>query len=280
MFIFDATTVAIMLPSTVLWILLIAAHSHKKLNYSLSHQISYPDLLQMKKPKNILGIFSPTQHVRAQIKIYALCLSLSGVCLWVLNFLNPLRAPISIAADTFLFAVLTMVGSVLLSIIAVLPLFYGLQIEFSKRFLCSSNLQLSKVEHIFLFCTIALYLLPICEAIRASAGISSVPIWLAKNIYRVSLALSTLPLSMWGMVIAFKPIFWGRDFKGIKSDQILANVEFLKDKNFDETLLEYKTDAEINCIIKIAKQLGSYDKAEIASECLMKRYDSAPEVRS
>ncbi len=272
MFIFDATTIAILLPSTILWALIITVNTHKKVSYSLSHHINFPDLLQRRKTKNILGLIQPTQNVQVQMRIYGLCVTLSGILYCALNFLNPLKIPFGFATDTFILTLLSLVGHLAVSILITLLLFYALQIEFSKRFLRNSNLELSKLEHIFFFCIIALYFVPIFEALLASIGFSSLPFWLAKDIFRVAVALSSFPLSMWGMVIAFKPIFWGREFKGIKSDQILSHVEFLKDKNFDQTKLVYKSDDEINCIIQIAKQLVAYDKAEIASESLLHRY--------
>lgn len=272
MFIFDATTIAIMLPSTVLWATIIAAHISKKVNYSQSHQINFPDLLQRKKTKQISEVFRPTQKVRVQMRIYGLCLAFNGLLFCALNYLVPLKASFTVLSDTFLVVLLTLMGHLIASIFLVLPLFYYLQIEFSKRFLRCSNLEISKIEHIFFFCIIAFYTVPIFEALRASIDVSPLPFWVARDIFRVSLALSTLPLSFLGMAIAFKPIFWGREFKGIKSDQIRLYIEFLKDKNFDQTKLESKADEEINFIIQIAKQIGAYDKAEIVSESLMHRH--------
>ncbi|MDX2106469.1 MAG: hypothetical protein SFY67_08710 [Candidatus Melainabacteria bacterium] len=272
MYIFDATTLAIMLPSLPLWALIIAAHCHKKQKFQISHGIQFPDVLRRQEARGLKGIFCPTPYVRAQIKIYSLCLSLSGILLLTLNSLFPLQVILGGAAEVFIFSVLTLVSYVFLSVFAIMPLFHFLQTELRKRQVRYSNLQMSKIEHLFLFCTIGLLLLPMCESARAFLGFSPFPFWVTKDIFRACIAFSTIPVSFMGMIVAFKPLFFGKAFKGIRSEQIQSYIEFLKNENFDEERLQFKTEAEIKCIIQIAKQLGDYDKAEIVSESLIQRH--------
>lgn len=257
---FDATTIAIVLPSTILWVTIFAVQRKKNRDFSLlSNEAS-------------LSLVRANNHAKmAQIKIYGLCLAIGGILLCALNSLNPQQAS-TIFTEGLFCTLLTLLCNVLCSIAMVLPVFYLLQSELTRRLIFKSNLQISRVEHLFLFCTIALYLLPLFEALKFSLGFSTIPFWVIKNIFRVSIAVSTIPLSAWGMVIAFKPMFWGQEFKGVKGEQLLSYIEFLKDRNFDLPLIAYKTDAEVDCIISIAKQMGDLDKAELLSEHLVKRH--------
>ncbi|MCW5824450.1 MAG: hypothetical protein KIT34_16745 [Cyanobacteria bacterium TGS_CYA1] len=275
MFIFDATTVAIMLPSLALWALIIAAHCHKKQKFQITHGIQFPDTLRRQESRGWKGIFSPTPYVGAQIKIYTLCLSLSAILLFTLNSLLPLEVTLGGAVGIFIFSVLTLASYVFLSIFAVLPLFNFLQTELRKRHIRYSNLQLSRFQHLILYCAVGMLFLPACEAARAFLGLSPFSLWVAKDIFRVSLALSTIPVSLLGMTVALKPFFFGKAFSGIRAEQVQSYIEFLKDENFDEERLQFKTEAEIKCIIQIAKQLGDYDKAEIVSKSLLQRHLTA-----
>lgn len=252
MFVFDATTVAIILPSTILWILLLAAQRKKEIDFSTCSLRKIPKL--------------------PQLKIYGLCLGLAGILFCLLNSLNPLRAPIELEIHKWtIWSGLSLLSYVAVCISMVMPFFHLLQGAFNQRFLHKSNLHFSKFEHMLLFCTVALYVLPLFEALRFSLGYSPFPAWLVKDIFRVCVAFSTFPLSLLGVLISFKPGFYGPEFKGVNREQILSYIEFLKDRNFDPAQLEQNPDHEIITIIAVAKQIGDLDKAELLSETLMNR---------
>lgn len=271
MFILDATTAAIILPSSVQWMLLFTAWSR---NHSSYPAIFWRGLTKPSKQNEIRlqsATFNLVRAFKVQLKIYVPCLILATMILLFLNSLNPLQALIVFKIGTIFRTLIILLGYELFSISLVLPLFYSLQFGYFRSFEKKSNLRFKVFEHLLLFSIMALYFLPISEALRALFLCSPFPDWLIKDNFRVCVAAATVPLCALSIMTVLKSTSHGRNLKGLKREQILSYIEFLKDENFDVNLLEGKSISEAENIIEIAKSTGDLDKAEILSKHLVQR---------
>lgn len=124
---------------------------------------------------------------------------------------------------------------------------------------------------LLVFCSIAPILLCFLEAARVSMGFSPIPVWLAKDFLRVSVAFSTLPASLLGFWVALES--HKKNFAlRIPLGETRLYQDFLKEENFNLCLLEEKTDEELHKIINVAHTLGELDKADVVSSVLVKRH--------
>ena len=134
------------------------------------------------------------------------------------------------------------------------------------------ELFMQSVVQILLFSVIAFLVLPICEAARVSLGLSGTPEWLVRDLFGVSIALSTIPSAALALSIVF---ILPEGLKRLKASEIQSYKNFLKEENFHVSLLEEKADEEVNKIITVANHFGELDKAEVLSSVLLKRHLNA-----
>jgi len=157
----------------------------------------------------------------------------------------------------------------------VAPLFYALQVARPRTSLLSQHerfFSLGPLGHALLFCAIALYVLPLCEAFRVTAGLSPINFRIAKALFEVSLAVATLPQSFIGLVIAFKPLFSRSPLRRMTREDLIFKLQFLEGEDFDLKLLDSGPDGEINTLIEVAKYVGDMDKASLISKYLLDRH--------
>lgn len=173
--------------------------------------------------------------------------------------------------------ILIMIGYQLLSLVIALPVFVALQVELNRRSNQNHSSKWSRYQlamRILTFTAIAQLVLPIFEATRVSLGLSGTPEWLARGFFHVSIAFGTFPTAALGAFIAFMPFCFppGLEILKLKIEEIQNYKNFLKEENFHISLLDEKTDEEVDKIITIASHIGELDKAEVLSRVLLNRH--------
>ncbi len=275
-FIFEISIIMILGPSAILWTLMLAAYSKRRarrLRTSKSAEIMNASSGQFATLLLRLAEVSPA--MKAQLRIYGLCLTIAMILQTVFISLNFWHASMHFVYGKILPSPIIMLGYQLLSMAMVSPLFVGLQVELNRRFNANSlakRSHMQSVVQILLFSVIAFLVLPICEAARVSLGLSGTPEWLVRDLFGVSIALSTIPSAALALSIVF---ILPEGLKRLKASEIQSYKNFLKEENFHVSLLEEKADEEVNKIITVANHFGELDKAEVLSSVLLKRHLNA-----
>ncbi|MDX1986489.1 MAG: hypothetical protein SFV17_07365, partial [Candidatus Obscuribacter sp.] len=117
----------------------------------------------------------------------------------------------------------------------------------------------------------AIVALPLLEILKTSIGISHLPHWIARDVFRVALAISPVPSAILFMfVTAVLPT--ENLIYGIDADEASLYRDYLEDRNFHLWLLDEKSDEEINRIIAVARSIGDLAKADVLSRILLDRH--------
>lgn len=240
---FDITTLAILFPSCVLWVLMYASYN--------------------RKPARLLLTDTARSGWKQQIQVYGSSFVVTELLLILLVSLNFGHFS-TITRNQFLDAILMFAVCQFFSIIFTLPLFCLLQ-----RRLTSWPVLI----HCLFFSLMAMLILPIFEFFRASIGLLPIPLWFIKDVFRVDAALSTIPSSLLGMAIAFRNTTVIRPV-GVSSCEFLEYRAIIQSPELDEQSLQNKSDEEINKIIEVAKSLGDLPKADFLSKTLLDRHNT------
>ncbi len=270
MFPFDATTLACLAPALVLWSL--AYFMYRWQSRSLRLRASAPS----REPAEgrFLGRFAKPKPLRpaqlARLIIYVSCLVLSSSLLSVFVYLDFLQPAVLSVTNV----ILTVFAYQLISIGVVLPVSYFLLAALNRRIVPEIAPLWSRLQPItqsILFCVIAIVALPLLEILKTSIGISHLPHWIARDVFRVALAISPVPSAILFMfVTAVLPT--ENLIYGIDADEASLYRDYLEDRNFHLWLLDEKSDEEINRIIAVARSIGDLAKADVLSRILLDRH--------
>ncbi|MBL8081040.1 MAG: hypothetical protein JNN26_00395 [Candidatus Obscuribacter sp.] len=270
MFPFDATTLACLAPALVLWSL--AYFMYRWQSRSLRLRASAPS----REPAEgkFLGRFAKPKPLRpaqlAQLIIYGFCLILASSLLSLfvtLDFLRP-----AVPSETSV--ILTIFAYQLISIGLVLPVLYILMAALNRRIVPEIAPLWSRLQPIsqsILFCVIAIVALPLLESLKTSIGISHIPHWVARDVFRVSLAISPVPSAILFMFVT-AVLSKENSIYGVDANEVSLYRDYLEDRNFHLWLLDDKSDEEINRIIAVARSIGDLAKADVLSRILLDRH--------
>lgn len=270
MFPFDATTLACLAPVLVFWSL--AYFMYRWQSRSLRLRASAPDTESVEG--RFLGRFArpiPFRPARqAQLIIYGFCLILASSLLSVFVYLDFLRP--AVLPETSV--ILRIFAYQLISIGVVLPIFYFLLAALNRRIVPEIAPLWSRLQPItqsILFCVIAIVALPLLESLKTSIGVTHLPPWIARDVFRVALAISVVPsaiLSVFTVAVLSKE----NSIYGIDANEVSLHRDYLEDRNFHLWLLDDKSDEEINRIIGVARHIGDLAKADVLSRVLLDRH--------
>lgn len=270
MFPFDATTLAVSAPALVLWSLAYFMYRWQ----SRSRRLRASALSREPAEGRFLGRFAKPKPLRparlAQLIIHGFCLVLASSLLSVFVYLDFLRPAVLSVTNV----ILTVFAYQLISIGVVLPVFYFLLAALNRRIVPDIAPLWSRLQPItqsILFCIITIVVLPLLEMLKTSIGITHLPLWIARDVFRVALTISTLPTSILFMfVTAVLPT--ENLIYGIDADEASLYRDYLEDRNFHLWLLDDKSDEEINRMIAVARSIGDLAKADVLSRILLDRH--------
>lgn len=271
---FDIPTLAILTPIAMLWTLLLAAYSQLRAKGPRTLRSAPVVTRSGQRGMFALRLCKVSKATQAQLRIYGLCLTLSTFLQSIFTVLNFWHAPMQSTYGKFLPTILVMLSYQLLSIAIVSPLFISLQLELNRRLSAISSAPRSQKKYvlqILLFIVIACVILPILEGARVALGLSGTPEWVARDLFRLSIAVSTVPTAALGFFIAFiRP----KELRKLKDSEFRSYKSLLEEDNFQLLHLEKQTDEEIIKIISVANHMGELDKADVLSNELLNRHSS------
>lgn len=265
MFLFDFTTLAILAPSLIMWSLVGLAWNRRGRLY-----------------RGVLLADRPIQHpalrrhseVYAQFRVYGLSLVVAAILCSVFTVVNFWHASLQFTIDGLLPSLLILSGYVLLGTAASLLVFLPLQLALQQRLTLPSQRGLigwSVMTNVLLFFVVAMVALPVFCCFESSLGILPLSELLAKDVFRIGVALSTIPSSLLGMMTALGPLKCRGSLSFQRMRELQSYAPFLKNENFDIALISEKADRDIDNMIELAKFQGQLDKADLLSRILLEK---------
>lgn len=256
---FDATMFAIMIPSAVM-ISPSLALAWKKGFFSV---IEHSD--------KRAGTWNGSRKVQAAIYIFCFLFAnaLTACLLTLTNYSEVL--PGGSDSITILRAIIMMSVSLTLGVLSTLPIFVSmLFFYYRKRPLAiwggPGNFSMIFFNGV-LFTALLFLLVPTTQVFLVSCGLVQGSLFLLRDMMGVSIALSTVPLSLLPMVLlcAGNPPFW----ESHRASQMLNGLPIS-----DESL-KIVSDEKLQALADAARKMGNFDVAEIVSRHLLQRAENS-----
>ncbi len=265
----DATTMAICAPTLVLIVLILAAAISKEYWVLQPHALALVSAHASHEPFRDERI----RHTAAQAGIYFGCLLLANLLTAIfLSHINLLPRAAFFDFETYLYVGLAVVGAASTkAMLFTLPLFIALKLYSRKNASVTpryhSDSLFRQILSVLIFLTIAMYVVPLTQMILAYAGVLHGDSLILRDALRVSIALSTMPSSLIGMVIACS---------GYRRTLDLREAgQFLHHQSLAAESLNQLSEEHLHKITAIAARNHNFEAAEILSKHLLERADRA-----
>lgn len=254
----DATMFAIMIPSTVM-ISLSLALAWKKGFFHVIHS------------EKRSGTWNGSRKLQATI--YLVCfLIANALTAYLLTLTNySVILPGGSDSNTILRASIMMSVSLILAIVSTLPIFVSMLFLYYRKRPPAIWGGPGNFSMIFfngaLFTVLLLLLLPPAQVFLVSCGLVQGSLFLLRDMMRVSIALSTVPLSLLPMVLlcAGTPPFW----ESHRASQMLNGFPIS-----DESLNIVSAE-KLQVLADAARKIGNFEAADIVSKHLLQRAENS-----
>jgi hypothetical protein len=284
---FDPITLAIMAPTIALHtVILVAAVLKRSMPWPTreNHDVNLPiaimpllpvtkwQLVLLKAPGEVKSEFLLSIRTLKQVWPSQLVLYLSSFTLgtgffswsthnlsWI-NFVDPLAPP--------LIQILIPLGlNVLFAILMSLPFACALQMYFFRRAesLTPTRALLNSrfIVSLGFLCSAMMSAIPAIQYALASVGLTSLDSTVIKELFRLGFALTTIPMSLIGVIIAFS------NFRRFSS--IIKEARYLSNAALSTADLLQKSDSELHSLIDAALATNNFEKADMISKLLLER---------
>ncbi|MDR3616087.1 MAG: hypothetical protein P4L53_21190 [Candidatus Obscuribacterales bacterium] len=275
-YILDSVTIAIAVPTMILWGLLVVA-AREKCCYPWPAQPAIPAIcVDQSQPRiehaDAVSVRNMTtlQSVRSEILTYLLCTaSGSGIFIWCNSHLFwQVRMPLN-----DLHIMIPAFTNMCISVSLALPVLWCRQLRLfchgrqddAKSIICSSQFILSISTLFFAI----LLTLPIIQLLGIGLGLSSESVRAMRDVLRLFVAFSTIPTSIAGVAIAMSGDM-------VRRRKIKTALDFLR--SHDVTALDAKTVDELHYLIEVALKDKKIDSADRISMHLLRRVENSLEI--
>jgi len=262
---FDATTIALMMPTMVL-ILLVMAAANKKGFFSFT-----PPMHLAIRANSFKNLFSWKSMWNLQTVPYILCFLLANTIAAVLllhsNYWTIFPGD---RFHDFLFRALPVMGwNFGIALMATMPVFALLQFRRYGKLVekWGSPSKTSRIiSSSLLFLAGLFWLLPLSQTLLVCTGVIHGDLDILKDAFRIGIALSTIPMSLAGMTVAFSgyPNF----FEYQKAHKLLHG------QPITEETLSLLSEEKLHSLTDAARNLGNLEAAEIFSQHLLQRSEN------
>ncbi len=268
---YDATSIAILLPSLLLWLLLIAASRKKRVlpqkidRYLLLHN---PFFTVIKgAPPECYPAKQLHPPLIGQIAIYLIAILWAGCVLGWCSLHSSWKEDVHWVNCCFL--------NVRVCILCTLPIFYGLQFLNHQKMLSPKFRNMTfgtgALFNTFVLAWLLLWLLPSMILLMSPA--TSIDYWLLKLLTRISVSLSTVASSLAGITLAclaYVHIVVGRHGAKLAND-----YKLLTSDAFNVNKFATMTDQALHDLTSLALTVGDLEKADLLSQFLLERAEKS-----
>lgn len=209
--------------------------------------------------------------ISLHIRIHTICLVLAALLQTITIAVCGLPL---LTKETVMSSLVILSGYQMFSIVLVLPLFLALfrlyKIPLFTRF-SSGLVTADALIQVNVFLLLAGMLLPVFEYCILQLGLAPVAAWLVKDVFRINMALSTMPLAILSMCMVTK----NADNiipKGMKVEELRHYRILIEDTKRDDSQLKWRPDEELSRMIDVAHCSGDLITADGLSKVLLLRH--------
>lgn len=209
------------------------------------------------------------------IRIYVLSLLAVQILLTLIQFLDPCNLRTTVSSAPILSSVLVLFGYTIASVILVLPMFrllYGAAYGAESKTWKKAQTRWRLLCHLAIFSIVALFVTPIVFPFSTTIGTSYLAEAVARCYAWICFAVTTIPSSFLGMMIAFGPLYKIENGVHRSPSALSSYISFLNERKLDSFVLEGKSDQELSDIISLALSREELDKADDLSKILLSRH--------
>jgi hypothetical protein len=264
LYLFDATSYAIMAPTMLLFSLMCAAAQKERcFPWPAGGALNKTQARAPNRP------MSAKRAVSAQVVIFLAWLA-SSICILHWGLAHLFGTCVSLSEHWPITALIPKLLYELISFISLLltlPIFWFLQLRlFQKSSAKCVKAIVSSSEFILAVALVTwavVVSLPIVQFLLITAGLSKESVFIMRDLFRVSIAISTIPSSVGALAIVFR---------GIRNTKEASKV--LEGRNLSPSALNDKTDDELHRLIELALKLKNVAAADKISRHLLERVDA------